>query len=74
MKYRKPVDLRRVGTGAVCAALCAGFALPPAYAQEQQQPQQQQPQPLPDYLMQQQEMESAARLTVARRLRRQTKT
>jgi outer membrane protein TolC len=66
MKYRKPVDLRRVGTGAVCAALCAGFALPPASAQELQQLQP--PQPLPEHLLRQQEMESAARLTVARRL------
>jgi outer membrane protein TolC len=32
---------RRAGTGAVCAALCASFVLPPAaFAQEQQQQQQ----------------------------------
>jgi outer membrane protein TolC len=41
MKYRKPVDLRRMGSGAVCAALCASVALPPAaFAQEQQQQQE----------------------------------
>lgn len=38
MKYRQPVDRRRMGTGVVCAALCASFALPPAaFAQQQQQ-------------------------------------